>query len=406
MELARFANALFSINEDPNKRAFTELYLAYQAFQQKHNLSFDQISKVINLLTKGEFTANNGKKYFEQAMHVGDYYLFFSRFQTSFFNVFLVLSTIGVIGNSLVIVYFFYLHKKNFRKMGSYHFLITVLAVLDIICCISTTAAYYFDWQIEWSGNETLCLVTFPLAVFAFPNISFWVVGLLAYERYRNIVHPFAKKLGIKVYCILLMLITLLSSSCYYFGSLVERRDFHRHNTAKYCQFNIRKLIYTNFHIGSSSIAILATSPFFINLFFVVKISSYIKTNSMTLPPESKSNRNNDNRQNDSSNIGNFINKRNRSALRTLVLLMLIYILSVAPGRIFMYRYGNYFLFEQESLNFDTKHYALLWISIVARILFLTNNVVNFLVYAYMMKGFRKFLISIVTLGILKKLRK
>ena len=96
----------------------------------------------------------------------------------------------------------------------------------------------------------------------------------------------------------------------------------------------------------------------------------------------------------------------NRNAFKILVLLVLIYMLSVLPGRLYMFGWGYNFITGEYNFDFNTKHYALLWISMVARILFLTNNVVNFLVYAYMMKGFRNFLISIVTLGILKKLRK
>ena len=248
------------------------------------------------------------------------------------------------------------------------------------------------------------CVVSLPLLVYALPNISFWVVGLLAYERYRNIVHPFARKLGIKVYCILLMLITLLSTPSYYFGEMLEnKRTFRAYNNIEYCQVHFLDVLPVGFCVGASGIVTMVILPAIINIVCVRRIFKYIKQNSMQVPKQNEENFNNNNitKTNSSKTRGN------RNAFKILVLLVLIYILSVLPGRLYMFGWGyNYFITGDYNFDFDTRHYALLWISIVARILFLTNNVVNFLVYAYMMKGFRKFLISIVTLGILKKLRK
>ena len=84
----------------------------------------------------------------------------------------------------------------------------------------------------------------------------------------------------------------------------------------------------------------------------------------------------------------------------------MIYALSVGPGRIFIYAWGHYFLFAKDPLDFSKKHYALLWISSMAWVFFLANNVVNFIVYAYMIKGFRKLLFSVLSMGIPKLLKK
>ena len=397
--------SLEDVHLSGNKHHIINLFLAFNDVFHQGNplLLYEQISKKVNFTLKGKFTLEE-KRFIAKAIHVGDFYLFLSRFHESYISVFIILAMIGVVGNFSVLVYLLNLHKKNFRKMGSYHFLITVLAVLDIICCISTTTAYYFDWQIEWKLGKVACIVSLPLLVYALPNISFWVVGLLAYERYRNIVHPFARKLGIKVYCILLILITLLSTPSYYFGEMLEnKRTFRAYNNIEYCQVHFLDVLPVGFCVGASGIVTMVILPAIINIVCVRRIFKYIKQNSMQVPKQNEENFNNNNitKTNSSKTRGN------RNAFKILVLLVLIYILSVLPGRLYMFGWGyNYFITGEFNFDFDTRHYALLWISIVARILFLTNNVVNFLVYAYMMKGFRKFLISIVTLGILKKLRK
>ena len=403
MEFMRLWKALTEIQNDANKHSFIELSLAYDTLQQKHPSTFEYISKIINSTLRGKFTLEK-KRNLSKAIYIGDLYLFFNRVNESFLYGFLVLAIIGLIGNCLVIVYFLRLHKNNFQKISSYHFLIIALAITDIICCISATSSYYLDWKIEWLGNELLCNISQPLFVYTLPNISFWVIALLAYERYRNIVHPFARKLGIKVYSILLLLISLLSSPVYYLGNLVESsRTFHIYNNIKYCQLNIGDMSHLSYHIGSAGVAAMVLLPLLINIVCVLKIFNYIKQNSMKASVDIQ-NKNIDSKS--SSQNHNSINKRNVNAFKTLTFLVLIYVFSIVPGRLFMYVWGHYFTFVKNDLVFDTKHYALLWTSMVARISFLDNNVVNFIVYAYMIKGFRKFLFSVLAFGILKKLKK
>ena len=142
--------SLEDVHLSGNKHHIINLFLAFNDVFHQGNplLLYEQISKKVNFTLKGKFTLEE-KRFIAKAIHVGDFYLFLSRFHESYISVFIILAMIGVVGNFSVLVYLLNLHKKNFRKMGSYHFLITVLAVLDIICCISTTTAYYFDWQIE-----------------------------------------------------------------------------------------------------------------------------------------------------------------------------------------------------------------------------------------------------------------
>ena len=399
MGFVEVLKALKNLQKSGNKHHVINLFVAFNNTHRGNpSFLFDQITKRINT-TGTKYSLDETKRFIARVIHVGDYYLFLNKFHESYFSIFIMLAMVGVIGNSSLLIYFLKLHKKNFRKMGSYHFLIIVLAVLDIFCCISTTAAYYFDWQIEWSFGKVACIVSLPLQVYTLPNISFWVVGLLAYERYRNIVHPFARKLGIKAYCLLLLLTALMSASCFYFGEMLEnKRTFLTYNNITYCQIHVRDVSSVGFRIGASGIATFVILPAVVNMVCVHKIFKYIRQNSMQVSKQRRHGRN----TNNNNRINSTINQRNRNAFKILMLLVLIYILSVLPGRMYMLGWGYNFSTEDYNFDFDTKHYVLLWTSMVARILFLTNNVVNFFVYAYMVKGFRKFLISALTLGILK----
>ena len=122
---------------------------------------------------------------------------------------------------------------------------------------------------------------------------------------------------------------------------------------------------------------------------------------------QSNSNTSRDNTSNQKPpDINSVVNKRNRNAFKTLTILVIIYALSVGPGLIIKYLSGHNLLFVKDPLDFSKRHYALLWTSTLSWLLFLANNVVNFIVYAYMIKGFRKFLFSILSLGIPKLLEK
>ena len=460
MEFLRFQKALKAIeitsSYTTSKQSLVDLYIAYDNLQKKESVSFDTISKFINATLQGNFTAER-KGLLSKAIQMGDLYLFFDKFERSFFNVFFIIGIIGVIGNFLIVLYFMRLHRKNFRKMGAYHFIITTLAIVDALCCITGTVSYNLLWRIEWITHAAICVIALPLFLSTLPNISFWLIALLSYERYRNIVHPFERKLSIKVYSILMVLITLLSSSCYYFTRLMDRRVFHTNNDVNFCSlFPVKEPSY---HIGSVGITIGAVIPLLINIVFGVKIYRYMKQTSIsfnyvtngkdtsdkrniTSTTTNNNNENNNNNHNKSNNnntntinnnntinnidtrqsknstdrnnisnqklpvISNVINKRNRNAFKTLTILVIIYALSVGPGRIFAYAWGHYFLFAKDPLDFSKKHYALLWISTIASLLFLANNVVNFIVYAYMIKGFRKLLFSVLSLGIPKLLKK
>ena len=124
--------------------------------------------------------------------------------------------------------------------------------------------------------------------------------------------------------------------------------------------------------------------PVIFMAYYYHKISSYMKKE-----------------ENKSANINEVfqkIQKRNRKALKVLLLLILIFVFTATPARTYFYVWSYLSIFEFDSI------YELDWKSIrmfehVTYILTFSNHVVNFIVYACIIVGFRKFLLNLVTFG-------
>ena len=93
------------------------------------------------------------------------------------------------------------------------------------------------------------------------------------------------------------------------------------------------------------------------------------------------------------------IRKRNKKATKVLLLLIVVYGLTTIPSRIYLYISRHFFVFELTSDSIRMNYKNLLLLEHVAYLLLLLNNVVNFVVYAYMIIGFRRFMFKCLTFG-------
>ena len=118
--------------------------------------------------------------------------------------------------------------------------------------------------------------------------------------------------------------------SCCCLVNLIEPRNFHIYNNASYCEIDVFNLKLEFFHTGSVSMAAFTFIPLFINVVFVLKIYNYIKKNSMKAPVENQNKTIASNSINNNSSNSS-ITKRNFNAFKTLMPLILIYVLSVCP---------------------------------------------------------------------------
>lgn len=267
---------------------------------------------------------------------------------------------IGVIGNGLVIAYFLWKNKGSMRKMSSYHFLITILAAVDLLTCI-TGMGFYFH----------VVFVSFASTLRSF---SIWMLVIISYDRFRSIVYPFKSKWTKKRF---LAIISIIFLAFLIFDLAYGTEELLQFISTSYEKFNTR--IFIKF------LLIEIISPILLMYGFYRKISTKIQTDMLKSITQVNS---------------NIHLNRKAKALRVLRLLIAVFIVFIVPGRIYMM--VLMVLLPHGNISTST---TLIWYQLGMITMFSSflNNTVNVLVYAYIMKDFRRFLINIFTCKMFRK---
>ena len=279
---------------------------------------------------------------------------------------------IGILGNSLIIVYFIKTQKNGLKKMSSYHFLIIQLAIADLLVS-SCSPLVFLVQEYKVLISDFFCKMN-SLFLFAFPSISCWILVLLSYERDQAIIYPFkpkTKKWKLQIACFIIWVVFCLA---------YLKLSLHTELQNGGCigTLNVEALIYTIFTFVSDCLV-----PLTFMAFFYVRMSRNMKSIECF-----------------DKNIGNNqIIKRKKRALKTVLCLTIAYTLFVVPGRIMVLVMDFLLYFEEKlilssfSLTFLTiwKLVVLQWIMI--------NNLANVFIYFILMKDFRRFLTLVITCG-------
>ena len=312
-----------------------------------------------------------------------------------------VFYTAGCIANIIILIYFmtrygrkqtrkiiptvtFYDHTKiritiRRRKMSSYHFLLILLAIADLICCAILLVASY---QYLWQSNDWYC----PLGSLIMESCSMFSICslvLLFYERYRGIVYQRQEPLKKRTYL-------LASFVCFLFswGAFIPEIFEVELHDGRSC---VLKKSYTKdefFAVFSWYRFIDAVLPTVLMFWFRLKISKHIHNVTNNLYGGA-------NRRKTLSDVNR------RAALRTINWLFGFYTLLIVPWRI-VYTVSEYFLYFHE--DFVQKYDRVFEIgkAIIILLLFM-NNVVNIFVYLVLIPDFRRFLKKTFSCGILSK---
>ena len=271
--------------------------------------------------------------------------------------------------------------------MKAYHFLIVLLAFIDAVYCGLTVFAYYYDWK---EGSYQLgsfgCEYGVPFAKFLFPLLSFWLVVFISHERYRNIVCPFGKKTTIRKYSVLSVLVFLISIGLTVAQKITLSSMLHGESGRENC-YHMWHVTRSEFHATFLSVyALPLFIPIGFMLYYYTKISGHMK--------------NEEKRALNTLSVANRIRQRNRKALNVVLLLIVIYAVTVIPARSYYYFWLNYVYFESMSVIIDWDWKIWVILEYFSYTLVLLNNVVNWIVYAAMMKDYRLFLRSVATFGL------
>ena len=265
---------------------------------------------------------------------------------------------LGSIGNGLIVIYFLCKHKRSMIKMSSYHFLITILAAVDLLVCIENGCWYLMAPHGGNYPHLMMWLIRLTLRSF-----SCWMLVLISFERFRGIVHPLKVKLSKIRFLVLAIIIFLVLFSIYMAAVL-----------RMYSVTDLERLLW----IVLSTTLLETVPPISLMCGFYWRISRNIITGIAQ-----------------STTPGNYklILKRKKKVMHVLKLLIMAYCVCVVPGRIYklidelMFRY-----FKVNATQSDLYN--------AAELLMYLNNMVNVIIYAYMMNNFRRFLLKAFTCSI------
>lgn len=265
----------------------------------------------------------------------------------------------GIIGNALVIGYFF---CKNQNK-SSYNLFILLLALSDFLGCIS-----FLSWWLQiltgkWLFGYIICKVLRPIGYICICISSFLMVGM-AYERYRGITQPLnSRRIKKKHVYLYFAFVSVCSTVC---GIPYVFLFTFQHGSCEYYQ--VRDLFSAQaFYAFLVSWEVSKTIPMILMCYFYFRIKSSL-------------------RQQKDSIQSSIIVQRNQAVLKTLKLLIVSFVICIGV-------YSVSEIITQAIFLFAAFHDS--WLTVIAAILnccaFL-NNAVNCFIYAGYRKDFRKFL--------------
>ena len=272
----------------------------------------------------------------------------------------LIIFTIGSFGNLLIIIYFTKVDKKKFKSMSAYHFLLTLLAILDCSVCVlkivnTALMLNYFNDRITGESNVGRvyrCLT----------SASIYVLVIISYLRYRKITSPFRPAWSKKTYFILCFLNLLFCTGIWLFLILFP--------------FNGWQMIDP---------IVFGVVPLIMLSFFYYKMVKILNINR---------NNNSKIKSKEYSNCATVVNdrrsERNMVALKTVKYLTVIYFLTVVFVKVVVFSFV-----VQPSIR---KNFKSIYISYID-FFYLINNIANVFVYAKLMRGFCCFLQNVFTCG-------
>jgi len=269
----------------------------------------------------------------------------------------------GVVGNALVIIYFWQNKSKARSHLNAYHFLIVELAAVDLLICLFLAVK---NWDISYLHPIPDYLIWTYIDTLT--SLSCWFLVLLSFERYWSIVHPFKQKNTVKTFFFISLAMTVFFALAYFI----------------HFYFVEEIIVYFERLIMHGFIEVIL--PIICMYYFNLKIGRRIQTENL----------------NDGSVYSHAVyRKKKKRALNTLKTLNIVYAASIIPGRTI-----NFSFFFVENFFKKAKQYHTMFNHVynASNVLFYVNNMVNVIVYAKIIVDFRRYVIAILKCNCLKKI--
>ena len=285
----------------------------------------------------------------------------------------------GLLGNMVITIYFLKISMNRVGRMSTYHFLIVLLAIIDLVVIILGTVSSILYNSIQYQKLDAIVLIIFKEGS---TTASYWVLLMLSYERYRRIVHHFKRK-SKKRYVFLVWI--CLWIACILVHLPISIAFFKDPNSE------------TLEHLLPMHLMLDCILPSVFLAFFSCRISRFLKTANKSIRV---TNEGTSSSAVVASSTNPSINRRsqqNAYANKTLRNLIIVYICLVWPGQIL---YVVLHLLVKYKTHLYIENYMLFCVlEETVEILVVLNNAVNVFVYAIMITKFRSFLWRLVFCG-------
>eukprot|EP00111_Clytia_hemisphaerica_P020279 TCONS_00059765-protein len=289
----------------------------------------------------------------------------------------------GTIGN--ILSFLVYKDKKHRNRSSTY--LILALSILDSLMLLVGLLQYWILFNFEPRVlTEAHCKGMFFVVNF-FGNYSHWIIVCFSIDRFIAIRYPM-KGLQLLTVSKGLMCIAII-------GAVAFIKNFHYLWTTDFflnpesgiaiCAFGLKNKApwvakYQVFEVTISSFV-----PFIMILLCNILIIVKIKQRSKVQPGDLTAN------QNESNEACKKKRKTERALTRILFLVSTMFIITTCPLLIFRLYYARFDISQsspQTQANYNLGHH-------ICHKLWYTNNGINFLLYCWSSKSFRKDLMSL-----------
>ena len=264
-------------------------------------------------------------------------------------NVAIISKLIGFVGNLLIICYFVVKNKQNLRKMSTYHFLLSMLAIFDFLVCVILVIIYMeISNYIQFNRfvDNTLHFIKGTLW-----RQCMFLIFLVSLLRYQSIVHPFKPRwTKFRYFCI--------SMATFATCMAISIQDMLLHNLE--IAFD---LMIDAFDSGVTFLFLV------IFIVFYYKMSKALKESQ-----ESRS------------------KEHNKKALKTLRNLLWLFAVTLVLSKIILASLINIFTDINEAGLSKTEIDMISYAEIFFTDLIYWNNIGNFFIYLKMMPEFRRFM--------------
>ena len=305
-----------------------------------------------------------------------------------------VMFAFGLCGNILIILYFVKINMKNtLKKMSVYHYIIIRIALSDLLTCIGTPIILKANSEPSWRLGEIGCYFLKDFFSVVCPVASCWLIVLLSYARYLSLTKPLGAIVKYaKWKCsLMILLIWLLAFIASLFRMVQWKLVYIERDESKLLRCVLDTSGVLRYIHRSSLVLFNLLIPQTLMLYFYRKIKHTMSTSEIYFT-------NNDQK----------VKKRNRSALRLIKMLIIIFVISISPGHIIYagITFIKLVLNQEKTLFYDLLVAYFDFIKSLCYFIAFSNNVFNFVIYAWIMKDFRSFLISLFSfrLGVIDKL--